>query len=176
MIAGIAPNSLMPKVTYGAMPTMTTSDNQVFTFGTDTNNYPIFPIGKTGIYRNLADIPDYPMVEGCDFLDEGNQIRIPNNRTYTGTLYWRGIQQPADIDATHQPSLIPEASRELFVIDAVRQFANEYSRNPALAQAMESEFAQAWPRWLLAWKTQFKSGGALRSTGGMHLTMAGSLS
>lgn len=176
MIAGIAPTSLFPKTTYGAMPTLSTSDSQVFTFGTDSNGYPIYPMGKAGIYRQLQDIPDYPMVEDYDYISEGNQIRIPNNRTYSGTLYWRGIQQPPDIDATHQPSLIPEASRELIVIDAVRQFALEYARNPALAQAMEGEFAKSWPFWLLAWKTAFKSGGALISAGGMRLTMAGALS
>lgn len=156
------------------MPTLSTTDNQVFTFGTDANGYPIAPIGKTGIYPTLSAIPDWPWREGYDYLNEGTQIRIPNNRSYTGTLYWRGITNPPDIDATHQPSLNPEASRELIVIDAVRQFALEFTRNLNLAAAMLAEWQDAWPTWCLAWKTQFRHGGALGGISGRDLALTGS--
>jgi hypothetical protein len=161
MIAGVAPYSLYPKVAYGSFPTLSTTDNQVYTFGTDSNGYAITPIGKTGIYPTLNSIPDFPWREGQDYLNEGSQIRIPDNRTYSGTLYWRGITQPVDIDATHQPSIIPEGARELIVIDAVRQFSEEGARNPNLAALMLGEWNTAWPTWCLAWKTQFRQGGAL---------------
>ena len=166
MIAGIVPKSLYPKVAYGSIPTLTSTDGQVFTFGTGTSGFPIFPMGKGGIYPSLDAIPNHPWVEGIDFMSEGNQIRIPNNGTYSGTLYWYGIAQPGDIDATNQPSIIPEAARDLIVVDAVRQFAVEYARQPDLAQLMAAEWALAWPHWCLVWKTQFKHGGALSLSGG----------
>ncbi len=179
LMAGVVPYSLYPKVAYGSIPTLTTTDNQIFTFGTDSNGYPIYPMGKAGIYSNLNDIPDFPWAEGQDYISEGYQIRIPNNNSYTGTLYWYGIGQPADISASTQPSLFPEASRELIVIEAVRQFALEGVRNKELADAMRMEWhgtrdePGAWPIWCLCWRTQFKSGGALNCFTGMQLALAG---
>lgn len=174
MIAGIAPYSLYPKSGYANLPTLTTADNQVFTFGTDTNGSPIFPIGKTAIYPDLSCIPDDPWHEGYDYLNEGNQIRIPNNRTYTGSLWWRGIQRPPDISATVQPTLIPEDSRELIVIDAVRQFATEADRNEGLVGVMTTEWNAAWPQWCLVYKNQFRSGGALGSWTSRQLAVSNS--
>lgn len=163
LIAGVAPYSLYPKGGYSSLPTMTTADSQVFTFGLDSDNNPIFPIGKVGIYTDLGSVPDYPWREGYDYLNEGNQIRIPNNRTYTGSLFWRGIVPPPDISATVQPVLQPLPARELIVLDAVRKFAMENDRNEGLAQAMANEWNVAWPKWCLVFKTQFRSGGALGS-------------
>lgn len=160
-IAARAPQSLYSKAAYGSYPTLSTTDNQVFTFGTDANGYPVTPIGKVGIYPSLASIPDDPWTEGFDFYNEGNQIRIPNNRTYTGTLYWRGITPPADIAAGTQPALNPEYSRVLIVEEAVRAFAVEGNRNPDLAALMAQEYKTDFARMMLVWRTQFRSGGAL---------------
>lgn len=161
MIAATAPQSLYPKVAYGSMPTLTTTDNQVFTFGTDGAGYAKFPMGYSGIYASLNDIPDHPLIEGQDYITEGTQIRIPNNGSRTGTLYWYGISQPADINGTDQPALFPEASRELIVIEAVRQFAQEWLRNAPLADEMANEWERKWPIWSHIWKTQYRQGGAL---------------
>lgn len=173
MVSTVAPQSLYPTVAYGSLPTLTTVDNQIFTFGSDSNGYPIYPMGKGGIYASLNDIPDYPLREGLDFIREGTQIRVPHNRTITGPLYWYGVDQPADIDATHQPSLFPEAARELIVIDAVRQYAQESIRNPALADEMANEWERAWPQWCLVWRTQFRKGGALGTYTGRQLALVG---
>lgn len=168
-LSAIAPASLYPKVSNDDLPTLETVDGQVFTFGEDENDYPVFPMGKGGIYTSLANIPDAPWQPGVDYLDEGTQIRIPNNRTYSGTLYWYGIANPPDIDATHQPTLFPEAARELIVIDAVRQFATNYGRSPSISALMSAEWADAWPTWCLVFKTQFRSGGALRCWSGRRI-------
>jgi hypothetical protein len=157
----IAPKSLYPKVAYGSIPALVTTDGQVFTFGTDANGFPIYPMGKAGVYASLGDIPTNPWLEGRDFISEGTQIRIPNNGTYSGTLYYYAVTNPPDISASVEPSIFPEAARELIVIDAVRQFASNFARQPDLAAMMAAEWADAWPVWCLAWKTQFKSGGAL---------------
>ena len=127
MMSTVAPDSLYQQDATADLPQLETVDNQVFTFGEDDNDYPIFPISAR-IYANLGDIPNRPWLEGVDFIREGTQIRIPNNRTYSGTLYWQGIVNPPDIDANHQPSMFPEAARELIVFDAVENFALNYLR------------------------------------------------
>lgn len=151
---------------------METVDNQVFTFGTDSNGYPISPMGKTWIGPSLSGLLDTPWVEGYDYLNEGSQIRIPDNRTFSGTLYWYGIPNPPGITETTQPSIFPEAARELIVIDAVRQFATEWVRNPELAQAMAAEWSDAWKTWCLAWKTNFRTGGARGGITGRDLALS----
>lgn len=173
MLSAVSPSSLYPKVGYSSIPTLTTSDNQVYTFGSDASGYAIFPMGKGGIFESLSDIPDSPLIPGFDYMVEGTQIRAPNNQTLPSTLYWYGISQPADISASTQPSLFPEASRELIVIDAVRQFATEGVRNGPLADEMTVEWERAWPQWCLVWKTQYRGGGALVSYTGMQLGLIG---
>lgn len=173
LMAAVAPRSLYPKVAYGSLPTLTTTDNQVFMFGTDGSGYARFPMGHAGIYSSLNSIPDNPWLEGRDYISEGTQIRIPNNGTYSGTLYWYGIAQPADITESDQPALFPEAARELIVIEAVRQFSQEWLRNAALTDEMGNEWERVWPMWCQVWKTQFRSGGALNVLGSMQLAMLG---
>lgn len=168
-IAAIAPQALYPKVGYAAMPTLSTTDNQVFTFGLDANGNPITPLGKTGIYPNLGCIPGSPWREGFDYLNEGTQIRIPNDGTYAGTLYWRGITPPPSISATSQPVLQPVNARRLIVVKAVMRFASEYARNDALAARMSAEFDETFPRWCLTLKTQFAQGGALGNWTGLAI-------
>ena len=169
LVATVAPKSLYPKAAYASLPTLTTSDNQIYTFGTDGEGYPKFPMGHGGIYEALEDIPDSPWIEGRDYMIEGNQIRIPNNQTGPATLYWYGISQPANITAAAEPALIPEAARELIVIDAVRAFSMEGLRNAALADEMNNEWERQWPKWALVYKTQFSNGGALNALTGFQL-------
>jgi hypothetical protein len=172
MASAVAPSAFYPTSAYGSLPTMSTTDNQVFTFGTPS--VPITPIGKTGLYRSLNDIPDWPMRPGLDYLPEGGtSIRIPNNGTYSGTIYWLGITPPAAITALVAPALQPLASRELIVIDAVRQFATEGNRNPDLAALMAAEWAAAWPQHCQVWKSSYRQGGALNVYSGSQLAVAG---
>lgn len=176
-IAAICPWVLYPKVAYGSMPTLTTTDNQVFTFGTDSNGALIAPIGLTGIYRDLHDIPDNPYT---DYIDEGTQIRIPQDRTYTGTLYWRGITMPADMTAAQDPGLFPAPARELIAIRAAYNFCLEYNRNPDVAANMAVLYGRPlsanpgrFVYWCLSWQTQFRSGGALGTWSGLQMALAG---
>ncbi len=164
-IAARHPECLYPTAAYGSYPTLTTTDNQVFTFGTDSNGYPVSPLGKAKIYTSLGAIPDNPWMPGADYLDEGTQIRIPNNRTYSGTLYWRGIKQPVDIDATHQPALFPAASRMLIVYRAVADFLREGKRDLEAAAQYDGQYNNEFARWMLTFRTQFKGGGVLAPLG-----------
>lgn len=147
---------------YGAPAALSTSDGGfTFTFGTDSNGYALFPMGKVGIYPSLNAIPGSPWSDGLDYLNEGTRIRIPNNRSYSGTLYWRGITPPADISAGVQPSLFPEMARELITITAVKNFGQAGNLNPDLADQMREAYARAFPRWMLVYRTQFRNGGGL---------------
>ena len=171
--ASRSPNAFYPKAAYGSYPTLTTTDNQVFTFGTDVNGNPLMPIGKVSIYPSLASIPDWAWVEGLDYLDEGTQIRIPNNRTWTSTLWYRGIQPVLDITSTNQPAVIPVNFRMLIVYEAVRQLAEEGTRDDALADRMAARYAQMFAEYMLVLKTQFSDGGALGSVSGLKIAEAG---
>lgn len=178
MIASRFPECLYPETAYSGIPTGTTTDGGLtFTFGTDANGYAIAPIGKTSLYRQLADIPDWPMQEGVDFIRNGaTGVMIPNNQPYTGTLYWRGIAPPADIGASSDPVLFPEASRELIVLEAVRQYASAGAINPDLAGMAAQDFAGVFPQWMLTWRTQFRKGGALGvGYSGLQLAVAAQL-
>lgn len=157
-IAGIYPNCLYRTTGPAAL---STSDSKVYTFGTDGQGHPVAPMGFVQVFKNLSDYPDSPMIPGLDYLDEGTQIRIPNNRTESGTLYWQGIPTPTDISASQEPALRPAPARRLIVIRAVETFAREGGRNYALADDMERLFATQLRKHLLVWRTRFSSGGAL---------------
>jgi hypothetical protein len=156
-IATVRPSMLYQKVGASSLPTMSTTDNNVFTFGAG-----IEPFGRVQIYRHTNDIPDRPLVEGCDYLSEGNQIRLPRGRTITVPLYWRGIVMPVPITADEAPHLIPTAANELTAIRAARNFAESGNlRNTALADRMRLRWKERFPYWCLVWKQQFMSGGLL---------------
>ena len=153
-IAGIYPDGV-----YQAPAALTTSDNQIFTFGTDGDGNAVAPMGFVGIYPSLESIPDYPLEPGLDYLDEGTQIRIPHNSTWSGTLYGRWIPTPSDISASTQPALNPAPARRLIVLQAVMDFAAEGGGRPEIYAAAEREWAKAWPSWLMQWRTRFRTGG-----------------
>ena len=172
--ASRVPQAFYSKAAYGSTPTLTTTDNQVFTFGTDVNSNPLFPIGKFRIFENLQAIPDYPWVEGVDYLWEGTQIRIPNNQTWSGTLYWRGIAPVLDISSTNQPSIIPVNFRMLIVYEAVRRLSEEGKRDLLLAEVMRRNYDRDFAQFCLVLKTAYSNGGALGAVSGLRLSMLGS--
>lgn len=135
-------------------------------------------MGKTGIYPSLSSVPDCPWREGYDYMNEGSQIRLPSDRTYSGTLYWRGITQPADLDATHNPALLPEASRVMISHIAAMNYGRAAAKNPALVDEMKDYLGEPWgnskgafARWALTWRTAFRNGGALGSVTGRMLAL-----
>lgn len=188
-MAIICPNVLYPTVTYASIPTLTTADGgKTFTFGTDANSYSITPMGKAQIFASLNDIPTNPWRLGVDYVAlGGTAIQIPNNNTYSGTLYYRAITNPADIDATHQPALFPEAARELIAIRAAYNFGQEGVRNTALSNAMAKRYGLPltpdtgeqvrgrFAYWCATWKTQFQGGGALANLSGMQVAVGSSM-
>lgn len=169
------PDSLMPHAS--TLPTMTSvAGGNIFTFGTDGDGYAIAPMGKARIFDSPASFPQYAWVEGWDYVNEGTQIRLTNNRTWTAPLYWYGITLPASLSASVQPALFPEPSRILIVYEAVKLYAQEGgTRNMDLVALMDSNLqsrAGGYPVWMAVWKSQFSSGGAIGLTG-LKLTEAG---
>lgn len=156
-IANVAQNSI-PKT-----PTaMVTADGgYTWTFGTDDNGYPLFPLGKASVYPNLTAIPDYPWQPGIDYLDEGYRIRIPNNIPWSGQLYWYGMQAPPRISASVQPVIQPPMTRRLIVVKAVEIFASEYERNPALVDEMLNRWDRWWPKDSTMLRRHFRGGRSL---------------
>lgn len=157
-IAAIYPNCLY---TTTGPATLTTSDSKVWTFGNDGQTNAQAPMGFVRIFRSLSDYPDNPLEPGIDYLDEGTQIRIPNNRTESGTLYWHGIPTPTDISASQAPALRPAPARRLIVIKAVETFSREGGQRFDMADDMERLYAREFAKHMLVWRTRFVSGGAL---------------
>jgi hypothetical protein len=169
-IAAICPHVLYPTVATASLPQLTISAaGNIGTFGTDSNGYAVFPMGHGNIFESLNDIPTHPFLE---YMNEGTQIRALNGNTLPATLYWYGISQPADIDATHQPAIKPEAARELIVLRAAYNFGLEGNRNAALSQSMQAEYGYPlgpapgrFAFWCATMKTQYATGGMLSLTG-----------
>ncbi len=159
-IAGVYPDCL-----YQAPTALTAgADSKTFTFGTDAQGHAVAPYGHVGIYTALTHIPDNPMADGLDYLNESTQIRIPNDRTWGGTLYGRWIPTPADITAAVEPALRPAPARILIVIKAVRNFAAEGGQMPSLAADMDDRYGREFSKWMLTLRTQFRGGGAIGNT------------
>lgn len=162
-----------PHVLYGPpLPLATADGGKTFTFGTDANGYPVFPMGNVRIFDSVNNVPDFPLLEGTDYLSEGTTIRVPNNRTLASTLYWRGISPPADLSATVAPSLYPEPSRNLIALEAARRFMKTQSRADLVAD-LAKDYQTELPRWLLVWRRQFSNGGALGGFTGLKAAMLG---
>lgn len=160
-IAAIAPTAMYRT---GGPTATTTSGGIVHTFGTDGQGHAIAPLGHVWIGRATDRYPDEDLIEGVDYVNEGTQIRMVNERV-ENTLYWHGIPTPADITASVEPSLRPAPARILIVIKAVKNFAEEGDQLPSLAQSMETRYAKEFARWMLTWKTQYRRGGGLSLDG-----------
>lgn len=182
-IAGIFPDCLYPAVGYSSIPTLATTDSQTFTFGTDSNGYALAPMGRVGIFSSLNDIPSNPWREGRDYIAlGGTAIQIPNNNTYGGTLYWRGITPPGDINATTgQPVLLPEGARLLIPHRAAIGFCLEANRNPDLGLQLQAQYGRPFgtqpgmfAQWMQVFRTAFRNGGALGTFTGMQLALGSS--
>lgn len=154
--------SIKPSVLYGAPTALTTADGgYTFTFGVDGNGYALFPMGKAGIFPSLQAIPNAPWQPGVDYLDEGTQIRMPNGRQWSGTLYWYGITPAQQMSAAIQPVLNPPPIRALIVLKAVADYARSAGRNSDMALTYEAQFEREFGPWMTQLRRHFRGGGAM---------------
>jgi hypothetical protein len=141
----------------GALVALTSLDGgYTFPFGTDANGDAIEPLGHVGIYTSPAAVADCAWQVNVDYLNEGTRIRIPNGRTYSGTLYWRGVLPPAAISATSPPSLTPASARVLIVYWAAAEYAGWGDLKDATSY--RNKYTEGLGRLLLRLKTQFRLG------------------
>lgn len=151
------------KVLFGSPQQMSTADGGLtWTFGTDGNGYPLFPIGPAKVYPNLSAIPGAAWLPGIDYLDEGTQIRMVNNTPYTGTLYWYGVTPPAQMSDSVQPVLFPPPIRMLIVRKAVAEWAQTGNlRNASLADRQTVLFEKEFGEAMTLLRKHFAMGGGL---------------
>lgn len=153
--------SIVPRILYGAPTQLTTSDGgYTFTFGTDGNGYPLFPIGKAQIYTSLSAIPGFPLRPGIDYLDEGTRIRMPFNSPWTGPLYWYGVTPSQQITASIGSVLNPPPVRLLSVLKGAALFLRSAGRNTDVANDLELELEREFGPAMTMLRTHFRGGGS----------------
>lgn len=150
-----------------AGPTATTTTGGiVHTFGNDAQGNAVAPMGHVWIGRNTTRYPDPDLIEGVDYVNEGTQIRMVNERSEP-TLYWNGIPGLTDISASQAAALRPASSRRLIVLKAVEGFAREGGRNYALADDISAQYDKEFRKWMLVFRTMYRRGGVLGSLTGI---------
>jgi hypothetical protein len=162
-IAGIYPQCLYRT---GGPTATTTSGGIVHTFGSDGSSHAVAPLGQVWIGRSTSRYPDPDLIEGVDYMNEGTQIRMMNERVEP-TLYWMGIATPADITASEQPAIRPAPARRLIVLKAAETFGREGQRDLSLADDMERLYVREFARHMLTFRSQFRTGGVLGSISGI---------
>ena len=144
---------------------MATADGGLtWTFGTDGNGYPLYPLGAK-VYPTLSAVPDYPWSPGIDYLDEGTLIRMPNGISWAGPLYWYGVVGPQAISASVQPVIQPPPARILIVIDAVRTFSEQAVRNVQLVDQMDMKWEREWGTQMTSIRKHLRGNGTTRIIG-----------
>jgi len=147
-----------PQAFLTAPSLMLTADGGfTYGFGTDSNGYPMLPMAKVQLFWKLTDVPDSPLIEGWDFLNEGATVRRPNAATFPSAPYWRGVPQPADISASVQPTA-PVETRMLLVWKSAELYAG--LGNLRETDAYEALYTKGLSRALLRLKTTFGPGGS----------------
>lgn len=113
-----------PEVLYEVPTIMTTADGgKTYTFASS-----VFPFGNVEIRSSLNGnlmIPGTNWDGNCDYVWEGDRIRIPNNRsrTFSAGPYARYIKMPSDITALVEPTLKPSFARPLILYYALYLWA-----------------------------------------------------
>lgn len=150
--------SICPDPMYNALTQLTTADSgATFTFGTDVDSANIQAFGHYELYPNLNSFPDAPLVEGVDFIWQGEKILTPNGRTQS-TPYGRWVTPPNLLNASVAPTLKPQYARILIVYKAAEMAAEQ--RLKQSGDAYRQRFGEELPSILLAMKTSaFGQGG-----------------
>jgi hypothetical protein len=139
----------IPNAMYGAPAAMTTSDSGATYVVAATT----FPIGHVRVYPTRSSIPDSPLIEGEDYLYEGDVIRmlpVGQTRTFSDSgPYAQSTKISAGISSGVEPTLMTPA-RMLIVYDACIRGAKRLNQDPA---PFEIDYAMELGRVCLAFKT-----------------------
>jgi hypothetical protein len=150
---------IAPHAFVGSPVQLTTSDSGV------TYTFPSYPMGHVEVYAQETGgrqlfATTYGNAGG-DFVIEGITLRTPGNRTrtYTTGPWARFTRIPARIAANQEPSLEPDAARELILWKALENAA-EVSNGAMDPTPWAVKYQQARTRWITVWRTQHAHGGA----------------
>jgi hypothetical protein len=149
--------SRVPDALVSAPVLLTSSDGgKTYGFGTDVDGDSVDPMGHAEIYPNLKSIPHAPLVPGIDFLIEGDNIRIPADKTksWSGGPYARFVSRPTKIDGSTQPTLRPKPARLMIVFGAVARWAARPGSG-ADPSYWEKQYEAAFTRILTDLRSQF---------------------
>lgn len=109
-----------PYVLMGAPTLLSTADTGLtYTFGSSVT--PLAVDVFDGNFRLLR--PGATWDATADYIWAGNKIRFPKNIRKPGTYYATWVAPPGIIDATTDPTLVPEHTRILLVYHAVALWA-----------------------------------------------------
>jgi hypothetical protein len=114
---------------------------------------------------------------GGDFVIDPLGIRMPGNRprTFSSGPWARGVFLPSEISATVEPALQPAAARELILWRAL-EVAADLPGGEIDPRPWRERYAEAWDRWVLAWRRQYATHGgerrATHATGRWWLSLA----
>ena len=160
LLATYCPNALI------SVPTqMVTADlGYTYTFGTDADGNNLYPVGSVSIFRSLGDIPSWAMVEGVEFEMEGNLIRFPDNRPFSGPApYFHGTLLPLTLTAATAPTLKPIQARSMIISCGAIRYAEDLGNAKQLAN-FQTRFQSEWTRWIAVLQTQYARIGAIAAT------------
>ena len=154
-----------PRALITAPVLMTTADGGLtYQYGADASGNAVIPFGQVNLFRQLADIPDFPLEPEVDFLDEGTQIRsIANVATTTmypsGAPYFQGMVPTTLLSssASTQPTIVPADKRQLSVYYACAEYAaagGAFDPTPYVEQPLDG--GKAWPSGMTAWVKQLQ--------------------
>jgi hypothetical protein len=168
-ISAIYPNALYSP----PFQLIASADRTTFSFGTDSAGNPIVAKGWVQISPRATAFSGDSFagwVEGQDFLDEGDKIRVVSNRTYSGTLYCRAVLTPPDITLLVPPVLNPPDARQLIVVQAVKDFAGQGEQNAKVAARMQAKWNEDFPALMLTMRKRFRGGGGMVDSARWYLT------
>jgi hypothetical protein len=160
---------IVPDAFYTSAPFLLTpsADRKTFSFGNDPQGNPNVGMGWVQIAPNANAFSGNDTFVGWvkdrDFYDEGSQIRIGSNRSYSGNLYCRAVLTPPTITALQPPVIDPAIHRRLVVILAVQDWASEGNQFPSLAKTMQGKFDDrdtGFPAAMMTYKKRWRQGGA----------------
>ncbi len=154
--------AICPDPMYNSLTALTTADSgATFTFGTDADAANIQAFGHYEVYPDANCFPDSPLIEGVDFIWQGEKLIVPNGRTID-TPVARWITPPHLLDGSTAPVLKPQYARILIVYKAAEHAAEQ--RLKQSGDPYRQAYAEALPRIVLDMKSSaFTHGGRAKS-------------
>lgn len=161
-----------PPGLYSAPEAMVASDDRKTFKYAQVNGQDVMMMGWVQISPRLSSFVGDEFFagwrEGIDYMDEGTRIRIPGGRTFSGTLYARGIPRPPRITSSQGPSIRPIEATVLTINRAARKWAVQGNQRPDIAQVMDMEWGAPltnvpgmFAEWMLTFKRRHRGGGRI---------------